>query len=66
MMSASMRERAVRYTARVLIEAKDWQDGQHALAEHPEFGAWLDAESGGDELARLVMAQSIVREAETA
>lgn len=59
-MSLDIREDAVRYTVGVLRRASDWQDGQHALADHVRFGPWLDAE--GDDAVSL--AQSIIRDAE--
>jgi hypothetical protein len=55
-----MREQAIRFVMGVLRHASDWQEGQHALADHPRFGPWLEA-SGYDALAE---AQSIIREAE--
>ena len=55
----STREAAIRFTMGVLCRASDWQEGQHALADHGRFGPWLEAT--GDALAE---AQSIIREAE--
>ena len=51
-----IREKAIRYTMGVLRHARDWQEGEHALANHDVFGPWL-----GDDIAE---AQSIIREAE--
>jgi hypothetical protein len=56
----STREAAIRFVMGVLRVATDWQDGQHALADHERFGPWLEA--SGDPLAE---AQAIIREAET-
>jgi hypothetical protein len=58
-MDDQIREKAIRYTMSVLRNARDWQDGQDALANHPRFGPWL--EIGGDPLAE---AQSVIHEAE--
>jgi hypothetical protein len=53
------REAAIRFAMGVLRQAQDWQEGQHALADHPRFGPWLSGT--GDALAE---AQAIIREAE--
>ena len=53
------REAAIRFTMSVLRHATDWQDGQHALADHPRFGPWLEA--SGDP---VVEAAAIISEAE--
>lgn len=57
----AMRERAIRYTMGVLRTARDWQEGQHALADHSQFGPWLNRLAGDDSIS---VAQSIIREAE--
>ena len=57
-----IREDAIRYTMTVLRSATDWQEGQHALANHPKFGPWLNVED--DSLGGLEEAQSIIHEAE--
>jgi hypothetical protein len=54
-MSATIREDAICFTIGVLRYAKDWQEGQHALADHDRFGPWLQA--FGDE---IIEAQSII------
>lgn len=59
-----MTSRAVDYVAGVLRQATDWQEGQHALADHAEFGPWIERECGGDELAQLAMCQGIIGKAE--
>ncbi len=56
--------RAVDYVAQVLRDAADWQEGQHALADHAEFGPWIERECGGDEMAQVAMCQRIIRAAE--
>lgn len=58
--NCGIRVAAIRFVMGVLRNASDWQEGQHALANHPRFGPWLEA--SGDALAE---AQSIIREAET-
>lgn len=57
MTDENTRESAIRFTMSVLRRAKDWQEGQDALSNHPRFGSWL----GEDGIAE---AQSIIREAE--
>lgn len=54
------RAAAIRFVMGVLRNARDWQEGQHALADHPRFGPWLEAT--GDALAET---QAIIREAES-
>ena len=59
----SNREYAVEFVKSILPEANDWQDAQHALANHPTIGPWLrgafaDVEDGISE------AQNIIRLAE--
>ena len=39
-----------------IMRATDWQEVQYALADHDEFGPWLN----GD----LSLCQSVIREAE--
>lgn len=56
-----IRERAVRFTMGILRRAKDWQEGEDALANHDEFGPWLAA---GSDDPFISEAQSIIREAE--
>lgn len=51
---------AIRFVMGVLQDAKDWQEGQHELADHSHFGQWLEAT--GDALAET---QAIIREAES-
>ena len=51
---------ALRYTVSVLRHAKDWQEAQGALADHPRFGPWI-SESGADEIS---LCQQLIREAE--
>ena len=58
-MAEDTRERAVRFAMGVLRTAKDWQEAQHALADHAEFGPWIAAQ--GNEIADC---QAIIREAE--
>lgn len=55
------REFAVDFVIGVLRKAEDWQEGQHALADHPTIGPWLRGAYGSDV---LVETQSIIREAE--
>lgn len=54
-----IREDAITFAARVLTDAKDWQEAEHALADHAVFGPHL--EIGGNPVGE---AQSIIREAE--
>jgi hypothetical protein len=54
-----MEERAVRYAMHILRAATDWQEAQHALANHPVLGPWL--EEGGDP---VMDCQRVIREAE--
>ena len=39
----NIEDRAITFTRGVLRHAKDWQDAQFELANHPEFGPWLEA-----------------------
>lgn len=48
-MGCDIREDAIQFMAGVLLTASDWQDGQHALANHKRFGPWL--EDGNDPVA---------------
>lgn len=54
------RERAIIFVMGVLRNAKDWQEGAHALAEHRRFGPWL-RKNFPDPASE---AQNIIREAE--
>lgn len=56
-----IREAATRYAATILKTASDWQEAQHALADHDRFGPWL-RESYPD--AEDQECQSIIRDAE--
>lgn len=60
----SIEDRAVDYVVGVLRTATDWQEAQHALANHVEFGLWIVTECGGDEMAQIVMCQKIIGKAE--
>jgi hypothetical protein len=55
----SIREKAIHFTMGVLRHATDWQEGQEALANHDEFGPWLEASGAANQEA-----QSIIRAAE--
>jgi hypothetical protein len=55
------RNEAVTYAMSVLRTADDWQEAQHALANHSTVGPWLN-EYFGDYVVSGV--QSIIREAE--
>jgi hypothetical protein len=57
----SNRRFAVQYVKTVLRDARDWQDGQAALADHPTIGPWLRGAFKGEALA---VVQSIIRDAE--
>ena len=61
---AHNREFAVQYVMTVLRSAKDWQEGQHALADHPTIGPWIRGTAPDEEMDQLAKAQSIIREAE--
>lgn len=56
----SIRERAINFTMGILRQAADWQEGQHALADHNEFGPWLEETSQPIQAALV-----IIREAES-
>ncbi len=58
--------RAVDYVRDVLRTAGDWQEAQHALADHDEFGPWIVAACGGDEMAQIVMCQTLISRSEGA
>lgn len=60
-MTQDIRENAIRFTMGVLRRARDWQDGEDALANHPVYGPWLAA---GSDDPFISEAQSIIREAE--
>lgn len=60
-MAQDMREGAIRFVMGVLRHARDWQDGEDALANHPIYGPWLEVGSDDPFIAE---AQSIIREAE--
>jgi hypothetical protein len=51
--------RAINFAMSVLRTANDWQDGEHALADHDVFGPWIE-ESGN----AIAEAQRIIRKAE--
>lgn len=55
-------ERAIRYTMGVVLRVTDWQDAQDALANHDEFGPWI--EGIGDGIDACAVAQDIIRKAE--
>jgi hypothetical protein len=59
-----MEERAVAFVAEALSGARDWQEGQHALADNDEFHAWIAQECDGDGIAETAMCQDIIRKAE--
>jgi len=59
-----VRERAIDHIVEVLSTAGDWQEAQHALADHDEFGPWIVAECGGDEMAEVAMCQALIGHAE--
>lgn len=61
MTSTPDREQGVVFAMSVLRTARDWQAGEHALAEHPVLGPWLRHEWGED---ANIEARSIIREAE--
>lgn len=54
-----MRKRAVNYLLS-LLPVSDWQELETALADHDEFGPWLEVNGG------IAAAQSVIREAEKA
>jgi hypothetical protein len=57
-------EDAITYAVSVLRrpESKDWQEAQHALANHPTLSPWLRSRQlDGDDLAEI---QAIISEAE--
>lgn len=56
---ADLKEAAIHFAMRQILRASDWQDVQHALADHPRFGPWLD--EGGN---ANVDAQAIICQAE--
>jgi hypothetical protein len=55
------REAATRYAMTVLRLAPDWQEAQHALADHAIFGPWLREHHPDSEVSAC---ESIIREAE--
>jgi len=59
-----VRERAIDHVVEVLRTAHDWQEAQHALADHPEFGPWIVTQCGGDEMAEVTMCQALIGHAE--
>ena len=61
MENKSIRDRAVSFAESVIMRATDWQEVQHALGDHDEFGPWLDREYGDDAISA---AQSIINDAE--
>ena len=54
---------AVVYVKTVLLNAKDWQEGQHAMADHPTIGPWLRGAYHDDD-DRIPVIESIIRTAE--
>lgn len=52
----TVRQKAIAFAAKVILRSTDHQEVETALADHDEFGPWLD----GD----LDVCQSIVRAAE--
>ena len=52
-------ERAIRFAMGIIMRSTDWQEAQHALADHDEFGPWLDSDGDG-----ASKAQSVIRRAE--
>lgn len=40
-MAATTQARATQYAKAVIARSTDWQEVQHALFEHDEFGPWL-------------------------
>jgi hypothetical protein len=64
MSTGANEEAAIRFTMNVLKTSSDGQEGEHALANHPKFSAWIDEQCGGDEMAMLAKAQHIVSIAE--
>lgn len=63
-MTAVGREAAVLFAMDALRGASDWQEAQHALADHDVHHAWILGEAGGDGLAAVTIAQAIIGEAE--
>ena len=55
------REFAVAYAASILRHADDWQEAQHAIADHPTIGPWVRGVYGRDSHAEI---QGIIRDAE--
>lgn len=55
----NIRDAAILFTMHILRQANDWEEAQHALADHPRFGPWL---SGHEDA--IVETQSIIRESE--
>ncbi len=60
--NVAIREYAVNFTVYILRHAKDWQEAQHALADHPTIGPWLRGCFASDSI--IIEVQSIIREAE--
>lgn len=54
---------AVRYAEQAVQNAKDWQEVQHALAEHPVHGPWIRS-IAMDDMDCAKIAQEVISEAE--
>ncbi len=54
-------DRALAFAKSLIMKTKDWQEVQHALADHDEFRTWLEETYGDDVLGGV---QSIIRKAE--
>ena len=59
--NAAMREKAVNYSMGIIMRSTDWQEVQHALADHDSFGPWLSDTYGDADVSEC---QSIINEAE--
>ena len=57
----SIHQNAVKFAVAILRKAQDWQEAQHALANHPVYGPWIEREAPDDE---IVLCQAIIRQAE--
>lgn len=55
-----MLQRAVAFAKAEILQSCDWQEVEHALANHTEFGPWLLASSED----ALGAAQTVIRSAE--
>jgi hypothetical protein len=57
-----MDEQAIDYAQKIILRSTDWQEVQHALANHRSIGPWLRARmTDDDDLSEI---QAIIREAE--